>query len=207
MTFTFFFRDRQTLELAIKYSFEYLKNKERIEIWDAGCSQGAESFSLAILMHRHLGPEVFERVRIIATDLDRNGKFSKIIEEGIYPLASVKRIPKETRDEYFHPTDEEGSHYQINDEIHQAVSFHKHDILSLKPIKENLSGVLCKNVMIHFTPQQQIDAFKLYHRSLAEGGFLVTDNSQPMPEECAHLFQRIVNNVRIYRKVEVATEA
>ncbi len=40
MAFTYFFRDRQTLELIARHILPDLKRRRYINIWDAGCAMG-----------------------------------------------------------------------------------------------------------------------------------------------------------------------
>jgi chemotaxis protein methyltransferase CheR len=48
MAFTFFFRDEQTLELAIQDALPSLIGRGFIHVWDAGCAHGPEPYTLAI---------------------------------------------------------------------------------------------------------------------------------------------------------------
>ena len=50
MAFTFFFRDMQILDLAVKHVVPYAMGRSRIKVWDAGCAMGPEPYSLAIVL-------------------------------------------------------------------------------------------------------------------------------------------------------------
>jgi len=41
----------------------------------------------------------------------------------------------------------------------------------------------------------------MFHRALAPGGFLATEQTQEMPPELAPLFQRVIHDGPLFRKV------
>jgi chemotaxis protein methyltransferase CheR len=55
MAFTFFFRDAQTLNLAIDYFLPFVQSGT-ITIWSAGCAMGQEPYTFAILLRERMGP-------------------------------------------------------------------------------------------------------------------------------------------------------
>lgn len=50
MPFTFFFRDLDTLELAVSNLLETGAGRSRVRIWDAGCAMGREPYTLAVVL-------------------------------------------------------------------------------------------------------------------------------------------------------------
>ena len=42
----------------------------------------------------------------------------------------------------------------------------------------------------------------MFHRALAPGGFFATEQTQEMPLEIASLFQRVIPDGQVFRKVE-----
>lgn len=70
MAFTFFFRDAQTLSLAIDHFLPFVQSRQTITIWSAGCAMGQEPYTFAILLRERMGPHLFRNVKIFATDID-----------------------------------------------------------------------------------------------------------------------------------------
>jgi chemotaxis protein methyltransferase CheR len=200
MAFTYFFRDLQTLEFICEHALPVLRTRRYIDIWDAGCAMGPEPYTLALLLRERMGNMYFRNVKIKATDLDGSNLFGKIISEGIYPREQVERIPKEIFDRYFVKA-EKDDHYQFVDEIRKALSFQKHDLTSLEPVGSNFGIILCKNVLLHLSEQQRIDVLKMFHRSLMDGGFFATEQTQKLPEQVKDLFEPVVSNAQLFRKV------
>lgn len=199
MAFTYFFRDMQTLEMIRDKALLQLRSRQRIRIWDAGCAMGPEPYSLAILLRENLGYMYFRNVNILATDIDQSNQFAPIIAEGIYPRAQVERIPSEILEKYFTP-DAAGECYQISEEIRKVVHFYRHDLLSLKPVAENVDLILCKNVLLHFSQSERVEVLKMFYHALSVGGFLAVEQTQKIPEELKAFFEPVVTNAQLFRK-------
>jgi len=200
MAFTYFFRDLATLHAIRDHVIPKLRLNRYINVWDAGCAMGPEPYSLAVIFKENIGYYEFKRLKIYATDLDEeNHQFGEIIAAGVYPEESVKRIPKEIFKKYFSPNNKPG-YYKIADEIIQCVSFQKHDLRSLEPIMDNFDLIVCKNVLLHLKESERIDVIKMFHKSLTPGGFFVTEQTQKMPRETAHLFKPVMQNVQLFKK-------
>lgn len=203
MAFTFFFRDTQTLELAVKHLIPCVTGRSRIRIWDAGCAMGPEPYTLAILLSENMGNFSFKNLYILATDIDESGLFGNIIREGIYSEEETKRIPKEIFDKYFQKINHNTNLYKIIDPIREKIHYQQHDLLSLQSAGDGFSLILCKNVLLHFQPAERIEVIKMFHRSLAPGGILAIENTQKLPDEVAHMFTRLVPDAQVYQKEEV----
>ncbi len=199
MAFTYFFRDVQTLELARDHALPFLKTRRYINIWDAGCAMGPEPYTLAMILRESMGHMYFRNIRIKASDIDGSNLFNKIINEGLYPLEQVERISKDIFQSYFEK-DEQTGHYRISEEIRRAVSFQKHDLLSLQAIGSDFGLIVCKNVLLHFNEEQRIKVIKMFYEALMEGGFLVFEQTQVLPKEVVHLFEPVVSNAQLFRK-------
>ena len=198
MAFTFFFRDKLVLDMIVEHALPLLKTRNYIRIWDAGCAMGPEPYSIAIMLRENMGKFLFRNVRIDATDIDECD-FGKIIREGVYPDEQIKRIPVEIRGKYFTPIGESGE-FRLSEEIRQAVTFQRHDLLTLKPIRSSLGLIVCKNVLLHFKEEQRVEVLKMFYSVLDENGFLAMEQTQKMPPEVSGLFEPVVFNAQLFKK-------
>ena len=189
------------LELAIRHFIPYVMGRSKIYIWDAGCAMGPEPYSLAILLAESMGNFAFRNLQIIASDVDESGNFDKIIEEGIYSEEPLSRIPPELLAKYFSPAKETGF-YKLNDKILNSVKFLRHNLLSLQSVRDDFSLIVCKNVLLHFQQKERIEVLKMFHKSLAQDGFLVMEQTQKMPDELSRLFERVVSDGQLFRKIQ-----
>ena len=204
MAFTYFFRDKLALDTIIEHALPVLKARNHIHIWDAGCAMGPEPYSIAIMFRENMGKFLFRNVKIHATDIDECD-FGSIIKEGVYPEEQVKRMPQDIMERYFIRIGDT-SDYRISDEIRDSVTFRRHDLLSLTPIRNNLGLIVCKNVLLHFKEEERVKVISMFHSALDECGFLAMEQTQKMPEELAHMFEPLVSNAQVFRKKAIASQ-
>ncbi|HWQ63322.1 MAG TPA: CheR family methyltransferase [Methanospirillum sp.] len=201
MAFTFFFRDAQTLRLAIEHFHPYIQSRTRITIWSAGCAMGQEPYTFAIILREIIGPYLFRNVKIYATDLDQYGNYGKIINEGKYPLKDLERIPEDILARYFTPADNDPSQRIIQEEIRNSVEFQRHDLLSFEPIRSGIHMIICKNVLLHFSAEERMKVWMMFWNALEEGGFMLHEHTQKLPDELNGKFELMVMNAQIFRKI------
>jgi two-component system CheB/CheR fusion protein len=169
---TQFFRDPD--------AFAYLKSeilpklialaRERdrvLRFWAAGCATGEEPYSLAMLLIDQLGTELPEwSVKIFATDLDEAA--ISFARRGLYSENLLKTVPAEYRDRFFERVDH-GS--RISKTLRQMVIFGQQDLSRSAPFPR-IDLVLCRNVLIYFTPELQEYVLNQFAFSLSPGGYL-----------------------------------
>ena len=200
MAFTFFFRDLHTIELTVKHLLPFISGRNKVRIWDAGCAMGPEPYTIAIVLAENMGRFAFRNIIIDATDIDESGTFSKIVTEGIYPEDELKRIPADIFRKYFAPADKP-DHFIIDETVRSRMQFRKHDLLSFQSIGEDYSLIVCKNVLLHFHPDQRIEVIKMFHQSLAPGGYFMSEQTQKLPDELSHLFTKVADDAQLYKKI------
>lgn len=159
-----FFRNKELFDdLEDKIASILLKNKSRLKIWSAACSNGAEPYSLAIIMDR-LTPGV--RHGILATDIDAT--ILEAARKGEYEANDIKNVDRLTLQKYFKI---EGNKYKLNDDIKSRVQFKKHDLV-LDQYESGFDLIVCRNVVIYFTQEVKDTIYKKFYDSLNDGGLL-----------------------------------
>lgn len=150
------------LESVIIPIWQKQKHKSPLRIWSAGCSMGAEPYSVAMILDNC---DVKTDYKILATDIDEQ-MLAKA--GGPYVGNELKNVPPDLLKKYFVKTDKG---YVIIDRIKEKVVFKKHNLLS-----DNFIGIfdliLCRNVMIYFIEEAKDDLYEKFHHSLKEGGIL-----------------------------------
>jgi len=200
MAFTFFFRDTQTLRLAIEYFHPYIQSRSKITVWSAGCAQGQEPYTFAILLREMIGPYLFRNTKIYATDMDEYDQYGKIITEGRYPIKDLERIPEDIFARYFTMDPADSAYCIISDEIKSVVEFKKHNLLTFEPIRSGVHLIICKNVLLHFTPEERLKVWQMFWQSLEDGGFMLHEHTQKLPDQLDDKFEQIIMNAQIFRK-------
>jgi chemotaxis protein methyltransferase CheR len=143
-----------------------LAERGRVRAWSAGCSYGAEAYTLAAVCREAI-PQA--RVDIKGTDLDRRmvararqGRFSEDDARGAPKAAIARWFP--------------GG--QATEELRRLVSFEVGDLLRM-PIKSGAYDlVMCRNTVIYFTEEVRDALHRRLVDSLAPGGYLVVGSSE-----------------------------
>ncbi len=200
MAFTFFFRDSHTLERAVDFLLPEVSGLGRVKVWNAGCAMGPETYTFTIILSERMNQQAFNNVVIEASDIDESENFGKILTEGYYPEGDLKRLPEGILGKYFVNSERQG-YYRVIDKIRNRVTFRKHDLLTLQPFGREYNLVICKNVLLHFQPEQRIEVIKMFHSVLSPGGLLTTEQTQNLPDECSHLFKSLATDAHVYQKI------
>lgn len=148
-----------------------LKDLEQIRIWHAGCATGEEVYSMAILL---LEEGLLERSMLYATDMSEGALEKARI--GAYPINKMKGYTRnyilaggdESFSEYYKTADQ-FAYFQP--EFQNHIMFAQHNLVTDSSFQE-FDVIICRNVLIYFTPALQADVHQLFYDSLAPGGFL-----------------------------------
>lgn len=150
----------------------------RIRAWSAGCSFGAEAYSLAATV-RATTPDV--SLSIHASDIDR--RILAAAGRGEFSEEDARSAPPEMLDAYFDRTAEG---WRARSTLTGAVRFAHEDLLTTRPQPASFDLVLCRNVVIYFTPEARTAVHEMLARSVRPGGYLVIGSteriSQPLEE-------------------------
>jgi chemotaxis protein methyltransferase CheR len=142
----------------------------------------------------------FKNLRIDATDYDSANNFGDVVTNAVYSAEELQRTPAGLLGKHFEPADKPG-YLRVVEQLRSRVFFQYHDLLSLKPVGFDYCLIVCKNVMLHFQYPERVEVFRMFHRSLAPGGYLANENTQKLPPEVAHLFTQVVPDAQLYKKV------
>jgi len=209
---SWFFRDplvfeiiEQTLLPEIIIRKQGLKSRE-IRIWNVGCAAGEEAFSTAILVHRamerwpanrNLKPYIF------ATDIDTDAL--EKANAGVYPRESFESIKLGILDRYF-IAHENGPRYEVRSFIKDMVSFSIDDCTSSRHIApaNSVFGtfdlVLCRNVLVYFSPELQKNVLNKINKTIIPGGYLILGDCESLTGEIKREFLNFDSRNKIFQK-------
>ncbi|MEW6623105.1 MAG: protein-glutamate O-methyltransferase CheR [Bacillota bacterium] len=159
-----FFRNKEIFDRLEGEVIPLLINRKsgNLRIWSAACSNGAEPYSIAIILDKYQG----NIHTIDATDIDERVLMEA--KEAKYRKELIKGVSEERLKNYFTPI---GDLYQLKDFIKNRVSFKKHDLLRDK-FDKDYDLIVCRNVTIYFTKETQDFLYKSFAASLKPGGIL-----------------------------------
>lgn len=167
---TSFFRDAGILEAVVEAATEVQKEQgRRLRIWSAGCATGQEPLSLAMLFaERGVGSSLIEP-EIVATDVSpaalaraRAGRFTQFeIQRGL----AVRRMIS-----WF---ESDGAEWTATPALLRRVQFRRHNLAAEAPPPGRFDLVLCRNVLLYFSPAVRRQVFERLAVALRPGGLLV----------------------------------
>lgn len=152
-----------------------------LRIWSIGCSNGAEPYSVAILLRGLLGDEVDGwRIALIGGDISE--KALSAARSGRYNAWALRTMPPEDRERYFHA---DGSTFVLKREFRTMVRFERQNILDLlsptAPLEwSGFDLILCRNVLIYFSPRQALEIVGALRRCVAPDGALFLGHAEAM---------------------------
>ncbi len=180
---TYFFRDRacfQTLSQAFLAPLIARRSNghRTLNLWSAGCCTGEEAYSLAMLIGDLLDDEEAWQINILGTDLNR--AFLDKAKSGVYGAWSFRRVNPGRKQACFQPAATTGQTrlWRIRDRWQTRVRFFELNLAEPTypdPARglANLDLILCRNVLMYFSPAQAIAALHRLTRCLSDDGLLL----------------------------------
>jgi chemotaxis protein methyltransferase CheR len=179
-----FFRDTAHFSVLQDVILPELLNTSKVlNIWSAGCSNGGEPYSVAMLLDM-LSPGIAHR--ILATDID-TAILERATAGGPYHQADIRNVPKFMTLKYFNCRNNE---YWVNDDIRRRVIFRQHD-MTRNPFETSFDLIMCRNVVIYFSDEAKKKLKKHFFDSLKNSGILFIGGTETMLDASNLGFQRL----------------
>lgn len=168
--------------------------KKSLRFLSLGCSSGEEPYSLALILAEHFPLDILEiPVTIDATDVDPG--ILETAEKATYNHDRLLETPLNYISKYF---SEERLQYRLSPSITRMVSFSNENIFN-DHIYTSCDLLLCRNVMIYFSRDQQEKVLANIARAVGKDGFLILGKSETILGESRSHFQTVCPVERIYR--------
>lgn len=197
---TQFFRDTSAFLELQQLLIDYIeRNAGRpLNIWSAGCSTGAEPYSVALICDLIRRTQVCElEAKIYATDIDP--KAIAVAQEGCFSLEEIELIPAE----YLPPEiARKENQYDLRSSVATEIVFEQQDLISA-PAKSDLDLIICRNVFIYFNPETQERVLESFHQNLKAGGLLMLGRNESTGTVQTH-FQTLSERAKIYKALQLS---
>lgn len=186
-----------------KHHFDYLESiliprwkqlrKREIRIWSAGCSTGEEAYSYLASLNHAGAFDCFERVSLLATDLDTN--VLAHARRGIYDKEALRAIPSHYLKHSFvkGKGDNQGK-IKPTRWLTDHVTFNQLNLLGDWPMRRSFDLISCRNVMIYFDKPTQRVLLERFYEQLDPDGTLFIGHSESVGNDSA-LFRHLGNTV------------
>lgn len=197
-----FFRDPLVWKSLREDIFPRLESFPQINIWQAGCGRGQETYTLLILLHEY---GLLKKTRLVATDINlgamdeaRKGRWP-VRDFNAWREAYLAAGGEGDFNAYFHVENDE---VVVAEELRLAVEFNRHNLVADEVFME-AQLIVCRNVLIYFNDALQRRALDLFGRSLQRGGYLLLGRAESLTDNSpeAHMFQPLPGDQNFYRRI------
>ncbi|HVT12298.1 MAG TPA: protein-glutamate O-methyltransferase CheR [Fimbriimonadaceae bacterium] len=142
--------------------------------WSAGCSNGSEAYTLAMILTERMGDKPF---RIKGTDID----LTMIAKAGspTFTMAELAGVSVDRRNKFFSSPDD--LTYMPKLSLRRNVTFTRHDLLADPYPPNEYDLILCRNVLIYFNDDAKDRIYEGFFRALKPGGILFVGGTERIP--------------------------
>ena len=198
---TSMFRDPSFYRAFREKVVPILRTYPFVRIWNAGCSTGEETYSLAILLAE---AGLAERTRIYATDIN-DGVLARA-REGAFPLERMRDYTENyiraggTRafSDYYLA---DGETARFEPSLAENIVFAQHNLVSDRSFND-FQVIVCRNVMIYFGKPLQDRVHQLFYESLVRLGVLALGHKESIRftshEAC---YEELDAEEKLYRRI------
>jgi chemotaxis protein methyltransferase CheR len=202
---TSFFREAHHFDFLVNKLFADVRarsvdtGQRRLRLWSAGCSRGAEPYTLAMLAAEHLPATQGWDIKILATDLDTD--VLAFAQSAVYEASEIAEVPVALRKRFF--VRQHDDTFQVHADARKLVTFAQANlIVEPFPVRGRFDAILCRNVMIYFDRPTQQRLVNSFVRRLGPGGYLIIGHSESMVAQ--HL-PRVHDTLGVYQPVHAPT--
>ncbi len=189
VTISRFFRDR--------HLWAYLQNQVLphllqcfpygLNAWSAGCANGEEPYSLAVLWEEMPSPQKEAcALKILASDAD--AVCLQRASNGVYSASSLKEVPQSFRERWFQKVPGKRQ-WQIDGQLGKRIKWYPHQLLDPPPIGPFHIIFLRNNLLTYYQGLRLQESFRGILQTLESGGILVIGSHERIPD-CDVVLQR-----------------
>jgi chemotaxis protein methyltransferase CheR len=166
-------------------------------VFSAGCSTGAEAYTLAIILKEML--DNFSQWDVIIKAVDIDEQVLAAARRAIYDNRSVKDVPDLYLKEYF--TSYGLDQYAVKPEIKEMVLFEHVNLMDRRALRceTNYDFIFCRNVLIYFDDNSRKQVVDKFYTMLNRGGFIFLGHAESLSRISTAFKIRRMNGHIIYQ--------
>ncbi len=149
-----------------------------LRIWSAGCSDGAELYSVAMLLARR---GLLQRSTLVGTDCRADAVCRA--RRGWFEFSRLESLDERLRRTYFVP---HNGGFHVCQALRRATRWRRQDaVAGPSPGEQPWDLVLCRNLAIYLEPPAVARLWNVLEGSLRIGGILVTGKAERPAQSAA----------------------
>jgi len=189
---TYFFREIEHFKFLRELIQNHYSNTP-FRVWSAASSNGAEAYSIAMLLDSYL-----KNWEIIGTDI--NSEVVKTARKGIYPIKWVDKIPEEYKKKYCLKGKGKNEGWFLVDRVlSEKITFTEYNLLNPSNDFGLFDVIFLRNVLIYFDENTKKLVINNVLKNLKKGGYFIISLTE-------HISALNISNLKplkhsIYQKV------
>jgi chemotaxis protein methyltransferase CheR len=148
-----------------------------VRAWSAGCSYGAEAYTLAAVCSQAIPGKA---VRILGTDIDP--RMVARAKAGEFSAEDARTAPAAAMERWFERTD---TGWRAKPALRSTTHFELGDLLKLRPPASSYELIMCRNTVIYFADQIRDELHARFAHALRPGGLLVIGGTERITDAAA----------------------
>ena len=193
------FRDPAFFKALREKVVPILRTYPYVRVWNAGCSTGEETFSLAIVLEE---AGLLERTRIYATDM--NYDVLVRARSGHFPLDKMRRYTENYQraggmGDFSRFYTVRGDRAVFAPELMEGAIFAQHNLAQDSSFNE-FQLIVCRNVLIYFGGTLQERVHDLFTASLARFGVLALGHKESVVGTHEDRYEVLDATEKLYRR-------
>lgn len=173
-----------------------------VRAWVAGCSTGEEAYSLAMcLLEARDRAATRVEIEVLASDVD--ARALEVAASGAVSASQAARVPEALSARWLR---EEGEGYRAVDELRSHLVFVQHDVLDpahrapKRAVFASFDLVSCRNLIIHFQRQPQLEVVGRLAQACEEGSVLFLGSAETLPDPLLRDFVPLAPSASLYAR-------
>lgn len=172
---TYFFREPKHFEFLSDVILSSFKGRQ-FRCWSAACSNGAEPYTLAMVIDDKLGKGRWE---ILATDI--SSRILKEASQATYPLQAAEKVPRELLHKYcLKGVRSQQGVMMIDKALINPIKFQHMNLNGKIPETGKFDLIMLRNIMIYFDLETKIKLVNELISRLHPGGYLIIGHSETL---------------------------
>lgn len=174
-----------------------VESRRPLRVWSAGCSIGAEPYTLALVFSDFQDRSPDFKFSMLATDISTN-VLNKAIK-GIYTEDQARGLTAEIKRKYFlRSKDRNKRLIRVAPEVRKQVEFRLLNFMEPFSFQKPMDLIFCRNVIIYFDKPTQENLMQRFCKNLKPGGHLFIGHSEslagmnvPLAQVAPTIYKRI----------------